>query len=405
MERSVNVAIIGGGQAGLATSWYLTQAKVDHVVLESGRVAETWRSRRWDSFCLVTPNQFIHLPGAKYDGPDPDGFMPLAEIVDYLQSWADSFDAPVGGNSRVTKLEADGAGFLLTLSSGTIKARTVVVATGAYQRAHRPAGAESLPRDVVQLLAEEFTNPAALPPGAVLVVGSGQTGCQLAEELHESGRKVFLACGRCFWVPRRMEGHDAVWWMADSGFMDRTPDKLPSPEARLLGNPQATGHDGGRDLNYRVLHDKGVELLGRYAGADGSNLRFDDDLAASVDFGDARLTDFLKFIEASCAAKGTIAPSYQMPPPLRIKTRTQLDIARDHIGAVIWTSGYRPDYGWVKFPVFDGMGFPLQVDGRSTVAGLYFMGVHWMRKNKSPILYGVGEDAEVVARQIVESRS
>jgi putative flavoprotein involved in K+ transport len=405
MERSVNVAIIGGGQAGLATSWYLTQAKVDHVVLESGRVAETWRSRRWDSFCLVTPNQFIHLPGAKYDGPDPDGFMPLAEIVDYFQSWADSFDAPVGGNSRVTKLEADGAGFLLTLSSGTIKARTVVVATGAYPRAHRPAGAESLPRDVVQLLAEEFTNPAALPPGAVLVVGSGQTGCQLAEELHESGRKVFLACGRCFWVPRRMEGHDAVWWMADSGFMDRTPDKLPSPEARLLGNPQATGHDGGRDLNYRVLHDKGVELLGRYAGADGSNLRFDDDLAASVDFGDARLTDFLKFIEASCAAKGTIAPGYQMPPPLRIKTRTQLDIARDHIGAVIWTSGYRPDYGWVKFPVFDGMGFPLQVDGRSTVAGLYFMGVHWMRKNKSPILYGVGEDAEVVARQIVESRS
>jgi putative flavoprotein involved in K+ transport len=405
MEHSVNVAIIGGGQAGLATSWYLTQSNVDHVVLESGRVAETWRSRRWDSFCLVTPNQFIHLPGAKYAGPDPDGFMTLAEIVDYFQSWADSFDAPVGGNSRVTKLEADGAGFLLTLSSGTIKARTVVVATGAYQRAHRPAGAESLPRDVVQLLAEEFTNPAALPPGAVLVVGSGQTGCQLAEELHESGRKVFLACGRCFWVPRRMEGHDAVWWMADSGFMDRTPDKLPSPEARLLGNPQATGHDGGRDLNYRVLHDKGVELLGRYAGADGSKLRFGDDLAASVDFGDARLTDFLKFIEASCAAKGTIAPGYQMPPPLRIKTRTQLDIARDHIGAVIWTSGYRPDYGWVKFPVFDGMGFPLQVDGRSTVAGLYFMGVHWMRKNKSPILYGVGEDAEVVARQIVESRS
>jgi putative flavoprotein involved in K+ transport len=353
----------------------------------------------------VTPNQFIHLPGAKYDGPDPDGFMPLAEIVDYFQSWADSFDAPVEGNSPVTKLEADGAGFLLTLSSGTIKARTVVVATGAYQRAHRPAGAESLPRDVVQLLAEEFTNPDALPPGAVLVVGSGQTGCQLAEELHESGRKVFLACGRCFWVPRRMEGHDAVWWMADSGFMDRTPDKLPSPEARLLGNPQATGHDGGRDLNYRVLHDQGVELLGRYAGAEGSKLRFGDDLAASVDFGDARLTDFLKFIEASCTVKGTIAPRYEMPPPLRIKTRTELDIARDRIGAVIWTSGYRPDYGWVKFPVFDGMGFPQQVDGRSNVPGLYFMGVHWMRKNKSPILYGVGEDAEVVARHIVEARS
>jgi putative flavoprotein involved in K+ transport len=401
----VNVAVIGGGQAGLATSWYLAQAKVDHVVFESGRVAETWRSRRWDSFCLVTPNRFVTLPGAQYDGPDPDGFLPLAELIEYFQSWADSFDAPVKENSTLTKLEADGEGFLLTLATGTVKARTVVVATGAYQRPFRPAGAESLPTDVVQLFAEEYTNPAGLPPGAVLVVGSGQTGCQLAEELHESGRKVFLACGRCVWVPRRMDGRDAVWWMVESGFMDRTPDKLPSPAARLLGNPQTTGHDGGRDLNYRVLHELGVELLGRYAGAGGSKLHFADDLAASVDFGDARLTDFLKFVEASCAAKGTTAPAYEMPPPLRIKTRTELDISGDGIGTVIWTSGYRPVYGWVKFPVFDSMGFPVQVDGRASVPGLYFMGVHWMRKNKSSILYGVGEDAEVVARHIVEARS
>jgi putative flavoprotein involved in K+ transport len=405
MVSSVDVAIIGGGQAGLATSWYLTQAKVDHVVLEAGRVAETWRTRRWDSFCLVTPNRFVHLPGAKYDGPDPDGFLPLAELVDYFQSWADSFDAPVEGNSTVTKLEAEGGEFLLTVAPATIKARTVVVATGAYQRPYRPAGAESIPRDVAQLFAEEYTNPAALPPGAVLVVGSGQTGCQLAEELHRSGRKVFLACGRCVWVPRRLDGRDAVWWMVESGFMDRTPDKLPSPAARLLGNPQTTGHHGGRDLNYRVLHDLGVELLGRYVGADGSKLQFADDLAASVDFGDARLTDLLKFVEAACAAKGTAAPTYEMPPPLRIKTRTELDVARDGIRTVIWTSGYRPDYGWVKFPVFDDMGFPVQVDGCTNVPGLYFMGVHWMRKNKSSILYGVGEDAEVVARHIVESRS
>lgn len=405
MERNVNVAIVGGGQAGLATSWYLSQANVDHVVLESGRVAETWRSRRWDSFCLVTPNWSVQLPGARYDGPDPDGFMPLAELVDYFQSYARSFDAPVEENGAVTKLEADDGGFLLTLASGKMKARSVVVATGAYQRPHRPAGAELLPNNLVQLFAEEYTNPAGLPPGAVLVVGSGQTGCQLAEEIHQSGRKVFLACGRCVWVPRRMHGHDAVWWMVESGFMDRTPDKLPSPLARLLGNPQATGHDGGRDLNFRVLHAMGVELLGRYVGAAGSRMHFADDLAASVDFGDARLADFLKFVETSCAAKGTAAPAFEMPRPLRIKTRTELDIAHDQIGSVIWTSGYRPDYGWVKFPVFDDMGFPQQVDGCTTVPGLYFMGVHWMRKNKSSILYGVGEDAEVVARHIVEPRS
>jgi putative flavoprotein involved in K+ transport len=404
MKSSVDVAIIGAGQAGLATSWYLTQAKIDHVVLDSGRVAETWRSRRWDSFCLVTPNWTVQVPGAMYAGPDPEGFMSLAELVDYFQSWADSFNAPVEENSAVTKLEADGGGFLLSLASGKIKARNVVVASGAYQRPHRPAGAESVSSGVVQLFAEEYANPAALPAGAVLVVGSGQTGCQLAEELHHSGRKVFLACGRCVWVPRRLECHDILWWMAESGYMDRTPDKLPSPMARLLGNPQATGHDGGRDLNFRVLNAMGVELLGRYAGAEGSTLHFADDLAASVDFGDARLADLMKFIEASCAASGTKPPALEMPPPLRIKTRTELDIARDGIGTVIWTSGYRPDYGWVRFPVFDEMGFPVQTDGCSTVPGLYFMGVHWMRKNKSSILYGVGEDAEVVARHVVEGR-
>ena len=405
MRNTVDVAIIGGGQAGLATSWHLKQAGVDHVVLEAGRVGETWRTRRWDSFRLVTPNQFVRLPGAEYDGPDPDGFMSLAELIDHIQSWADSFDAPVEENTTVTSLEVDGGGFRLSLPSGTVKARSVVVASGAYQRPHRPNGAELLPQGVVQLFAEEYTNPGDLPPGAILIVGSGQTGCQLAEEIHQSGRKVFLACGRCVWIPRRLHGHDTVWWLIESGYMDRTPDKLPSPQARFLGNPQATGHDGGRDLHFRVLHDMGVELLGRYTGAEGTRIQFAEDLAASVDFGDARLADMLKFIEAYCAASGTTAPTFEMPPPLRLKTRTELDIVKDGIGAVIWTSGYRPDYGWVKFPVFDEMGFPVQTDGRTAVPGLYFMGVHWMRKGKSSILHGVGEDAEVVARHIVETRA
>jgi putative flavoprotein involved in K+ transport len=245
MKSSVEVAIIGAGQAGLATSWFLTQSGLDHVVLEAGGVADTWRKRRWDSFCLVTPNWTVQLPGAKYERPDPDGFMPLADLIDYFQAWANSFDAPVEENSPVSSLEAAAGGFLVTMPSGKLKARQVVVATGAYQRPHRPAGAETLSDGVTQLFAEEYHNPEALPPGAVLVVGSGQTGCQLAEELHESGRKVFLACGRCVWVPRVLEGRDILWWMIESGFMDRTPDKLPSPMARLLGNPQATGHGGG----------------------------------------------------------------------------------------------------------------------------------------------------------------
>jgi pyridine nucleotide-disulfide oxidoreductase len=404
MRESVDVAIIGAGQAGLATSWYLTQAGIDHVVLEAGRVGETWRTRRWDSFCLVTPNGTVQLPGAPYSGPEPDGFMPLKEIIAHLDVWAASFKAPVVEHTPVSRLEAGDSGFVLSLPEGQLAARRVVVASGAYQRPHRPSGADTLPEGALQILAEEYRNPNALPPGNVLIVGSGQTGCQLAEELHNAGRKVFLSCGRCMWFPRRLEGRDSFWWTIESGFMDRTPDMLPTPAARLLGNPQTSGHDGGHDLHYRTLHAMGVELLGRYEGAEGSKIRFADDLAGSVDFGDA-LWGFLRArIDAHCVASGIPSPRYDIPPPLSIKTRGELDVLSDGIGVVVWTSGYRPDYGWVKFSVCDDMGFPITTDGRSEVAGLYFMGVHWMRKNKSAILYGVGEDAEIVARHIAEHR-
>lgn len=404
MTRDVEVAIIGGGQAGLATSWYLAQEGVDHAVLEAGRVGETWRSRRWDSFCLVTPNWSVKLPGATYSGPDPDGFMGRAELVDHFQSWADSFKAPVQTHSNVSSLGRDDGGFVLTLPDHEVRAATVVVATGAYQRAHRPPGSERLDAGVKQLLAEEYTSAQALPPGAVLVVGSGQTGCQLAEELHEAGRRVLLACGRCPWAPRRLGSHDLFWWLAETGFLDRTPDQLPSPAARLIGNPQATGHGGGHDLHYRTLHAKGIELLGRFSGADGTRLVFADDLAASVDFGDARLADLWKYIETCCAATGHRLPDLAWPEPFRIKTRTEVDAVAEGIGAVIWTSGFRPAYDWVRLPVFDEMGFPIQVDGRSNEPGLYFVGAPWMRKLQSPTLYGVGQDAEIVARQIVAER-
>jgi putative flavoprotein involved in K+ transport len=406
MDHSVDVAIIGAGQAGLATSWHLSRAKIDHAVIDAGRVAETWRTRRWDSFRLITPNWAIELPGTAYVGDEPDGFMSRAELIAFFESWVASFNPPMMGETHVSRLEADPrAGFVLTVDGGKIRARAVVVASGGYQRAHRPAGAESLAPTLHQVLAEDYDNPDSLPPGNVLVIGSGQTGCQLAEELHEAGRKVYLACGRCPWVPRGVGGRDIVWWFRKSGFFDRTPDKLPSPAARLVGNPQTTGHGGGHDLNFRTLHLSGIELLGRFLHADGSTLHFADDLAASVDFGDARWADIRGYIDRYCAASGTPTPDYDIPPPMRIKTRQEIDLEREGIRTVIWTSGYRPQYDWVKFPVFDDMGFPVQIDGRATVPGLYFVGVHWMRKNKSAILYGVGEDAEIVARHIVENRA
>jgi putative flavoprotein involved in K+ transport len=402
--ENVDVAIVGAGQAGLSVSWFLKQAGVDHLVLDSGRIAETWRSRRWDSFCLVTPNWSIKLPGGAYKGTDPDGFMPLADLVDHFESWAKSFEAPVRERCTVSRLEgAPDGGFVLSIPGREIRARQVVVASGAFQRPHLPAAARAIPGRVEQLLAEEYHNPKALAPGAVVVVGSGQTGCQLAEELRQAGRKVFLACGRSWWVPRRLAGRDIIWWMAETGFMDRTPDMLPSPAARLFGNPQATGHDGGYDLHFRTLHAAGVELLGRFAGADESTLHFADDLAASIDFGDTRWADFRKLIDARCLAQGVDAPVFETPAPLRIKTRAQLDVAAEGITTIIWTTGYRADYGWVKFPVFDDMGLPIQTNGRTSVRGLYFSGVQWLRKSKSSILYGIGEDAEVIARQLISS--
>ena len=401
----VEVAVIGAGQAGLATSYHLKQAGVEHVVLESGRVAETWRSRRWDSFCLVTPNWTVQLPGGAYRGADPDGFMNRSELVDHFQHWATSFGAPVQEESPVFALDVnDGKGFTLRVPSGTLNARTVVVATGGYQRPHRPPGADLIPSRVGQLLAEEYGNESRLPPGNVLIVGSGQTGCQLAEELHGAGRRVFLACGRSPWTPRRFGGHDLVWWIIESGFWSRTMAQLPSPAARLISNPLTTGHGGGHDLHYRTLHAAGVELVGRYLGADDHRIHFADDLAQSIDAGDTLSRTFMKWVAGLCEKRGLDIP-WEVPGPAGFTSRTELDIEKEGITSVSWTTGFRPDYGWVHAPVFDEMGFPVQTDGRSNVDGLYFMGVHFQRKAQSAVLYGVGEDAEVVARNIAESRS
>src|SRR5260370_14006345 len=211
MSESVNVAIIGAGQAGLATSWHLKQLGVDHVILEAGRVAETWRSRRWDSFCLVHPNWSVQLPGGEYRGPDPNGFMDKGELVAHFQGWANSFRAPVREGCAVTALDADGEGFGLSTSGGRITARSVVVATGGYQRPFPPANASQIPAGVHHLLGEEYSRPYAREPGAVLLIASGRTGCQIAEELHANGRRVSLSCGRPPWAPRRMGRPDLVW--------------------------------------------------------------------------------------------------------------------------------------------------------------------------------------------------
>ena len=396
------VVVIGAGQAGLAVSRDLVAAGVDHVVLERKKVGQAWRSR-WDSFCLVTPNWTMSLPGFPYDGDDPEGFVLRDEIVRNLERFAHSFRAPVREGVEVQLLESGADGrFLLKTSAGEIEAAIVVLATGAYQRPHRPAAAAALPRTVLVIDAEDYTNPGALPPGRVLVVGSGQTGCQIAEDLHLASREVFLACGRAPWGPRRIEGRDIVTWLAKTTWFDTPLSSLTSPSARLMANIQLTGRGGGHDLHYRVLQGMGVTLLGHLTDVDGNTARFAPDLLDSVAFGDARYRDVRRLMQDQLPAKGIAVPDLPEPPPFHAEPL--LEVALGDFGAVIFTSGFRPDYArWVRLPAFDELGFPLAPDGASTaVAGLYFVGVHFLRTRKSSLIFGVGEDAAIVARSVCD---
>jgi putative flavoprotein involved in K+ transport len=401
MSVDADVVIVGAGQAGLSLSHELGAAGVEHLVLERGRVGETWRGR-WDSFCLVIPNWTVQLPGGRYGGDDPDGFMPKDQIVSHLVAYAESFKAPVRERVTVSSLEpADRGAFVLRTSAGEFLARDVVLASGGYQKPHRPPAADELPPTVHAVNAEDYVNATLLPPGKVLIVGSGQTGCQLAEEIFESGRDVFLACGRAPWVPRRIEGRDNIAWVSQTPFFDAKLTDLPSPKARLLANPQMSGRRGGHDLHFRTLQTQGVQLLGHLIGVSDGRAYFANDLADSVAFGDARYADVCGLIRKACAEASTRAP--EMAPPPRFSADPAETLSLDEVGTVIFTSGFRPDYAsWVKFPqAFDDWGFPIQRDGSSAIVpGLHFMGVHFQRKRKSATLLGVEEDATVLAETI-----
>lgn len=394
---SVDTIIVGAGQAGLAASYELTQRGVDHVVLERDRIGAAWASR-WDSFCLVTPNWSVQLPGYPYDGNDPDGFMPRDDIVAYLERYAAHFDCPIRAGAEVAAVrKADGSGFEIDLTNETLHARNLIVATGAYQKPLVPKGIDALPDGIVTMDISGFTNVDALPAGKVLIIGSGQTGCQIAEELYEDGREVVLACGRAPWAPRRVGDKDLMWWLLESGFMDVDATTLPDA-ARLFANVLATGHGGGHDLHYRTLEALGVTLAGRFHGVENGQAHFASDLRDSVSWGDERYLQLREYFWDFATRQGLPEPSMANPEPFDTAGPDKIDL--DDFGAVLYTSGFRPNYtSWLPWPdAFDDGGFPVQKEGASlAVDGLYFVGLHFMRKRKSALLCGVGEDAGVVA--------
>ncbi|HEY2831721.1 MAG TPA: MSMEG_0569 family flavin-dependent oxidoreductase [Sporichthyaceae bacterium] len=398
-----SVAIIGGGQAGLAMSACLTERGIDHVVLEKHRIAHEWRSRRWDSFCLVTPNWQCLLPGFSYQGADPDGFMLRDEIVAYLESYAEKLGVPLCEGVEANRLRRQDHGFELRTTAGTLTAGQVVLATGPYQVPRTPRVVERLPEHVVSVHSSGYRNPESLPPGAVLVVGTGQSGCQIAEDLHLAGREVHLATGSAPRVARRYRGRDVVAWLEDMGYYRKTIEDFEDADAvRFRVNHYVTGRDGGRDIDLRAFARDGMRLYGRLLGISNGYVSFGTDLAANLDHADAVSESIKDSVDAYIAAAGINAPTEARYTPVWEPTEVDTRLDLSTIGTVVWSTGFGRDHRWIEVPVFDGRGYPTQTRGVTACPGLYFLGLPWQWTWGSGRFCGVGADAEHLAARIEE---
>jgi putative flavoprotein involved in K+ transport len=398
------VAVIGGGQAGLSISWHLTRSGIDHVVFEKERAGYTWRAERWDSFCLVTPNWQCQLPGFPYQGPDPDGFMLRQEIIDYIDAFIASFNPPLLEGVTVSHLRTDSQhGFVLETTGGVHVADQVVVAAGGYQIPFVPRCAERLPSDIVQISSSRYRSPRELPDGAVLVVGSGQSGCQIAEDLHLAGRKVYLCVGDAPRVARRYRGKDVVEWLHMMGYYELPVHDHPLREGvRDRTNHYVTGRDGGRDIDLRQRAVEGMELYGRLLDVDGNCLMLDDDLAIRLDQADQVSESIKTSIDSFIAKSGISAPEEARYVPVwsPASERSRLNYRTAGITSIVWCIGFRTDYSWVDLPVFNGRGQPSHVRGVTPVPGAYFLGLPWLYTWGSGRFSGVARDAEYLAEHI-----
>lgn len=403
------VVVVGGGQAGLSASYCLRQRGIDHLVLEAHRIGHEWSSRRWDSFCLVTPNWQCRLPGFPYQGPDPDGFMLRDQVVRYLERYGALLGSSVVEGGRVSRLRRAATGvFELSTSVGELTADQVVVATGPYHAAAVPRLAERLPADLAQVHSSEYRRPGQLPPGAVLVVGTGQSGCQIAEDLHLDGRQVHLAVGSAPRVARFYRGRDCVAWLDEMGHYAKGIDEFADADTvRMRANHYVTGRDGGRDIDLRAFAKDGMRLYGRLTGCLGGTLEFAGDLAVNLDNADAVAEGIKDAIDAHIAASGVDAPREPRYVPVWAPSADQprsLDVRAAGIAAVVWATGFTRDHRWIEVPVFDGRGYPMHWRGVTSCPGLYFLGLPWQYTWGSGRFEAVGRDAEFLAGHIDAAR-
>ena len=414
MNEKIDTVIIGGGHAGLTMSYFLSQHGLEHVILERGRVAERWISERWESFYFQFPNWTIELPGHKYQYEDPDGFVPGREIVRFIQEYAALIKAPVRCGVDVTALESSSNSkrYLLRTSAGAIEASNVVIATGQRQKGIIPSISSDVPNDIRQLHSSAYRNAGELPPGAVLVVGSGASGFQIAEDLHQYGRHVYLCVGRHRPLPRRYRGRDFAWWGLEMGMFEVRRADVAAPSqstASLPPGPLLTGVNGGYEADLQQLAIKGIVLLGRLKAVKGTTLAFAPDLEDNLAKGDEWLAKHKKSVDDYVAKNKLNIPEESTPanssPNQKGSASTpilELDLRASGITSIIWATGFGNDYDWLKLPLLDERGEPLHERGVTQFPGIYFVGLRWLYKQKSGFLSfgGPAEDAAYLAEQI-----
>lgn len=398
------VIVVGGGQAGLSMSYCLKQAGIEHLVLEKHSAMHTWRTQRWDSFCLVTPNWQCALPDYPYRGNDPHGFMLKDQIVAYLDGFAAHVKPPILEGVTVQRMTAlEIRGYRLTTSRGDFTSDQVVVASGGYHTPIVPRMAERLPSSIVQMHSAQYRNPHSLPSGNVLVVGCGQSGAQIAEDLHLAGRKVYLATGDAPRCARFYRGKDVVDWLAEMDYYDMPVEQHPLKEGvRDNTNHYVTGREGGRDIDLRKFALEGMELFGRLQDYRDGRLRFAPDLAANLDHADRIYNGINTGIDKHIEKMGIDAPPASMYLAVwqPLGERTELDPVAAGITSVVWCIGFTPDFGWVDLPVFNGRGQPGHVRGVTRQPGLYFLGLPWLHTWGSGRFSGIARDARYLMEKI-----
>ena len=396
--RFTTTIIIGAGQSGLAMSRHLTARSIDHVVLERGEVANSWRTERWDSLRLLTPNWETRLPGFAYRGSDPDGFMTMPEVVSFLQRYAEFSRAPIVAGTRVTRVRQADGGYEVATSQGPWRCRTLVIASGAYNIPAVPSLSAGLARGVASLTPQQYKNPSLLPDGGVMIVGASASGVQLAREIQAAGRRVVLSVGEHVRMPRTYRARDIRWWMDAIGTSDIRYDAVEDIErARHVSSPQLVGTPERITVDLNSLRHAGVELVGRVVGLRDGKAQFSGSLANVCALADLKMDRLLAGIDAWVSTNGFAerfpAPHRYEPTDVGADTKLGMDLHDSGIRTVIWATGYRPDYSWLDVPVLDRKGRIRHDGGVVAAPGMYVMGLPFMRRRKSSFIDGVGDDA------------